>query len=58
MNVLETGKNGGGYRFSSQERLQFVNPNGTLSNVKVCVISYEYAAMVVKGGVATIERKA
>lgn len=60
MNVLETGKNGGGYRFSSQEKIQFVNPtgNGTLSSVKVCVISYEYAAMTVKGGVATIERKA
>ena len=58
LSVLESGKNSGGLKLTSQERLQFVNPGSSLSSVKVCVISYEYAVMAVRGGVATVTRQA
>jgi hypothetical protein len=58
LNVLETGKNSGGLKLTSQERIQFVNPSSALSSVKVNVISYEYALMAVRGGVATVTRQA
>ena len=59
LNVLETGKNSGGLKLTSQERIQFVNPAGSaLASVKVNVISYEYALMAVRGGVATVTRQA
>ena len=57
MRVLETGKALGGLRLSTQERIQFVPP-ASLAGVKVCVISYEYAIMEVKGRNATIVRSA
>jgi hypothetical protein len=57
LRVLETGKNLGGLKLSTQERIQFVPPAG-LTGVKVCVISYEYAIMEVKGRNATIVRSA
>lgn len=59
MRVLETGKNLGGLKLSTQERIQFVPPQADgLHGVKVCVISYEYAIMEVKGRNATIVRSA
>jgi hypothetical protein len=57
LKVLETGKNLGGLRLSNQERIQFVPP-AALATVKVCVISYEYSIMSVRGRVATITRSA
>jgi hypothetical protein len=57
LKVLETGKNLGGLRLSNQERIQFVPP-AALTTVKVCVISYEYSIMSVRGRVATITRSA
>ena len=57
LKVLETGKNLGGLHLSNQERIQFVPP-AALTTVKVCVISYEYSIMSVRGRVATITRSA
>jgi hypothetical protein len=57
LKVLETGKNLGGLHLSNQERIQFVPPQ-SLTNVKVCVISYEYSLMQVRGRAATITRSA
>lgn len=57
LKVLETGKNLGGLKLSNQERVQFVPPS-SLTNVKVCVISYEYSIMQVRGRSATITRSA
>ena len=57
LKVLETGKNLGGLHLSNQERIQFVPP-ASLVNAKVCVISYEYALMQVRGRAATITRSA
>ena len=58
LHVLETGKNGGGYNLAGgNTRIQFVPPT-TLSNVTVSVVSYEYAVVAVRGGVAQVSRHA
>ena len=55
--VLKTGKVLGGYKLTGQERV-LLRPLTTLSNMTVCVISYEYVVMTVQAGKVVIERRA
>lgn len=57
LSVLETGAMLGGYKMDGGIRVVF-RPLSALTDVVVCVLSFDYAKMSVRGGVPTIERRA